>query len=335
MKIHAQRRGEQTWRRKWRDEGVMAGLSALSSILVFPLYSLLASVSWVLSLCLRPSLSLLVFRSLSSLFSFVFFFLYSHVHPPCLCVFLFFTLYPFSFPSSPLSFFFSSSSVFFSSPVLPCSLCFFFSPCSPILSLVLCVFLLLSFTPSLFFSFSCLPPFVSPRMLCFWCNGCWRWSFGTATEEEVEGVPFVFQSYSFVPLWISLLSSPLFLFSCVFFCFSPACVRSFLWLLWPENACVFPDNKDMQDRYFRSNGNGWRWQGRLFFLWLYSRINAIRFSKVLHCGQLRLIVSSFSCWNGFPGVIKKVMNSLLWNGTVLRCEMTIFSLVTQVLKFCS
>ena len=76
-------------------------------------------------------------------------------------------------------------------------------------------------------------------------------------------------------------------------------------------------------------------RGVCFFLLLYSRINAIRFSNVLHRGQPRLIVSSSSYWNGFPGVMKKVMNSVLWNGAVLRCEMAIFSLVTQVLKFYS
>jgi hypothetical protein len=36
-------------------------------------------------------------------------------------------------------------------------------------------------------------------------------------------------------------------------------------------------------------------RGVCFFLLLYSRINAIRFSNVLHRGQPRLIVSSSSC----------------------------------------
>ena len=30
-------------------------------------------------------------------------------------------------------------------------------------------------------------------------------------------------------------------------------------------SCVFLDNKDIEDRYYRSNGNGWRWQGHLLF----------------------------------------------------------------------
>jgi len=114
MKMHAHRWGEQTWRRKRRDEGVLAGLSALSSVLALPLYYLLTSISWVLSLCLRPSLSLLVFWSLSSLFFSVFFLVFFCASSTSVC-FLFFTLYPFSFASSPLCFFFLFFSCYFSS----------------------------------------------------------------------------------------------------------------------------------------------------------------------------------------------------------------------------
>jgi hypothetical protein len=81
-------------------------------------------------------------------------------------------------------------------------------------------------------------------MFCFWCNGCWRWSFGTATEEEVEGMPFVFHSCSFSPVFF-------------FFWFFPAYVRSPLWLLSLENACVFPYNKDIQvERVMVTVGDG-------------------------------------------------------------------------------
>ena len=42
----------------------------------------------------------------------------------------------------------------------------------------------------------------SPGMLCFWCSCCWRWSFGAATEYEVEGV---LQEYNGLPFCFSLL----------------------------------------------------------------------------------------------------------------------------------
>jgi len=126
MKMHAQRWGEQTWRQKWRDkgdvEGVLAGFLALLSVLALPLYSLLTYVSWVLSIYLRPSLSLLVFQCLSSLFSSVFFFCI------LLCLFHVFVFFysslciHFLFASSPLYFFF----LFFSFFLAPCSLCLFF-----------------------------------------------------------------------------------------------------------------------------------------------------------------------------------------------------------------
>jgi len=73
--------------------------------------------------CLRPSLSLLVFRSLSSLFSSVFFFWYSSVPPPHLCVFLFFTLYPFFLPPA-LSASFSPLLLFFLVPLFSLFLSF-------------------------------------------------------------------------------------------------------------------------------------------------------------------------------------------------------------------
>ena len=136
MKMHAQRRGEQTQRRKRRDdddvEGVLAGLSAFSSILAFSLL-FFVGVCLLSFISVSSSLSLLVFWSLSSLFSSVSsFFWYSFVPPPRLCVFLFFTLYPFSFASSPLCFFFSLLLLVFLATLLSRVLCVF-----PLLSLSL------------------------------------------------------------------------------------------------------------------------------------------------------------------------------------------------------
>ena len=76
-----------------------------------------------------------------------------------------------------------------------------------------------------------------------------RWSFGTATEEEAEGVPFVFHFSSFLPFWIlpccfTLYSHSFSYAFCVFFSFFfmhsspsvfffflPPPAASFLWLL--------------------------------------------------------------------------------------------------------
>jgi hypothetical protein len=53
--------------------------------------------------------------------------------PPRLCVFPFFTLYPFSFASSPLCFFFSLLLLVFLAPLFSRVLCVF-----PLLSFLLC-----------------------------------------------------------------------------------------------------------------------------------------------------------------------------------------------------
>ena len=77
MKMHIQRRKEQTQRRKRRDdndvEGVLAGLLALSSVLALSLL-FFVGVRLLSFISVSSSFSLLVFWSLSSLFSSVSFF---------------------------------------------------------------------------------------------------------------------------------------------------------------------------------------------------------------------------------------------------------------------
>ena len=69
------------------------------------------------------------------------------------------------------------------------------------------------------------------------------------------------------PLFLRVfaLFPPLFLF---FFC-QPTLFffvfGSFSSFYSQRMSCVFLDNEDIQDRYYRSNGNGWRWQGYLLF----------------------------------------------------------------------
>ena len=88
----------------------------------------------ILYQCSSPEFYLCVFIPLS-LLVFLSFFGYSSMPPPCLCVFLFLTLYPFSFASNPLYFFFLLFSCFFQLPCSPLFSVFF-----PLLSLFLPLF---------------------------------------------------------------------------------------------------------------------------------------------------------------------------------------------------
>ena len=124
-------------RRCWRRPGW--SLSAFVCFCSSPLFSvgvrLLSFISLTSSFSISTDFSVSLLPVL-----FYLFFWYSSVPPPRLCVFLFFTLYPFSFASRPLCFFFSSSPGFFFS--------------SPVLSLFLSLFLLSVISV---FSFSPLP----------------------------------------------------------------------------------------------------------------------------------------------------------------------------------
>jgi len=141
--MHAQRREEQTWRRKWRDESdveeVLVGLSALSSVLALPLCSLLASVSWVF-LLVFVLLYLYWFFGLSppcSLLSFFLVFFCASSTSVCFSVLHFVSIFFCLLPSLLLFLLFS---------------CFFYFPCSLFSSLL----------------FSSLWSLCFPSPLCLW-----------------------------------------------------------------------------------------------------------------------------------------------------------------------
>jgi hypothetical protein len=81
-------------------------------------------------------------------------------------------------------------------------------------------------------------------MLCFWCNDCWRWSFGTNINEEVEACLLFFTYVRSSPFRLPLVFSILLLFSfpplslvfCVFLLFFFSDHGLSLAFIRPENA---------------------------------------------------------------------------------------------------
>jgi len=103
--------------------------------------------------------------------------------------------------------------------------------------------------------------YVSPLYLTFHLPFSLLVSF-TLTIWVLTAFSFSFTLFSVMFFFSVLLPFP---FSshvlCVFFFFSFPSPRvwSLLWLLKPDDACIFPDNKDIRDRYCRSKGNGQQW----------------------------------------------------------------------------
>jgi hypothetical protein len=117
---------------------------------------------------------------------------------------------------------------------------------------------LLSIVSSCFrpFSFSVFALFLSahPLTFCFYVR-CFLWVLlFFFYPSSLSTVSCVFAL--FPPLLLFFFCQP----TLFFFVFG-----SFSSFYSQRMSCVFLDNEDIQDRYYRSNGNGWRWQGYLLF----------------------------------------------------------------------